>query len=173
MNEVLEVLKREFQTIHTGRASTSLVEGVKVMSYGQPSPLKAVAHITVPEPNQIAITPWDKDQLSAIETAIRDANLGLNPVNDGHAIRVTIPPLTEERRKELTKQLQRMAEDARIALRDARRDAQESTRKDVESNQATEDDKFAVTKELDALIADYNGRIEEALKAKEAEVLKV
>ncbi len=170
MDEVLSKLGEEFQKIHTGRANPSLVEHVQVLSYGQPTPLKGVASITVPESNQIAITPWDKDMLGAIDTAIRDAGLGLNPVNDGNAVRITLPPLTQERRQELTKQVGKIAEEGRIALRDVRREAVDQVRGDAE---ATEDDKFEVTKQLDDLIGSYNGKVEAMVKAKEQELLTV
>ena len=170
MDEVLLRLSEEFQKIHTGRANASLVEHVMVSNYGQLVPLKAVASLTIPEPNQIAITPWDKDQLGAIDTAIREAGLGLNPTNDGKSVRVTLPPLTQERRQDLIKQVNRIAEEARIALRDLRRDAVDQVRQDPES---TEDDKFDVTKELDDLIGQYNDKVELAVKAKEQDLLIV
>ncbi len=170
MDEVIAKLGEEFGKIHTGRANPALIEHVMVMSYGQPMPLKGVASITVPESNQIAITPWDKDQLGAIDTAIRDAQLGFNPVNDGTAVRITLPPLTQERRQELVRQVGKIAEEGRIAMRDVRHEAIESVRRDAE---ATEDDKFGVTKQLDDLIGSYNGKIEAMVKAKEQELRTV
>ena len=170
MDEVITRVGEEFQKIHTGRANPGMVEHVMVMSYGQPTPLKAVGSITVPEPNQIAITPWDKDQLGAIDTAIRDAGLGLNPTNDGNAVRITLPPLTQERRQDLIKQVGKIAEEGRIALRDQRHEAVESVRGDAA---ATEDDRFQAVKQLDELIATYNGKIEALVKAKEHELMTV
>lgn len=170
MDEVIVRVSEEFQKIHTGRANPSLVEHVMVMSYGQATPLKAVGSITVPEPNQIAITPWDKDQLGAIDTAIREAGLGLNPTNDGNAVRITLPPLTQERRQELIKQVGKIAEEGRIALRDQRHEAVEAVRGD---QAATEDDRFQAVKQLDELIATYNGKIESLVKAKEQELMTV
>lgn len=173
MDEVIVRIGEEFQKIHTGRANPSLVEHVMVMSYGQPTPLKAVASVTVPEPSQLAITPWDKDQLGAIDTAIRDAGLGLNPTNDGNAVRIMLPPLTQERRQDLIRQVSKIAEEGRIALRDQRHEAVEMVRKDAVAGNATEDDKFQATKILDELIATYNGKVEALVKTKEQELLTV
>lgn len=170
MEEVLRRLTEAFGGIHTGRASTALVEKIEVSSYGQTMPLKAVASITVPEPTQIAITPWDKGQLVQIEAAIREADLGVGPVNDGNAIRLTFPPLNQERREQLVKQVRVIAEEARVALRTVRHDQLELIKKDDAS---TEDDKFQATKDFDKLIEEFNGKIEAAVKAKEAEILKV
>ena len=170
MDEVIEKLAEAFQTIHTGRANPSLVDSVMVLSYGQLMPLKGVANITIPESNQIAITPWDKDMLGAIDTAIRDAGLGLNPTNDGRAVRITLPPLTTERRQDLIKQAGKIAEEGRIALRDQRHGAVEAVRGDSE---ATEDDTFGAIEELDALIAKYNAKVEAMVKAKEQDLLIV
>ncbi|MBI4032308.1 ribosome recycling factor [Candidatus Berkelbacteria bacterium] len=170
MEEVIERLAEAFGGIHTGRASTALVEKIQVTSYGQSMPLKAVASITVPEPTQIAITPWDKGQLVQIEAAIREAEIGVSPVNDGNAIRLTFPPLTQERREQLVKQLKTIAEEARVALRTVRHEQLEAVKKDAET---TEDDKFQATKAFDKLIDEFNGKIEAAVKTKEAEILKV
>lgn len=170
MDEVIEKLGEAFQKIHTGRANPSLVEHVMVSSYGQLMPLKGVANITIPEASQIAITPWDKDMLGAIDTAIRDAGLGLSPTNDGNAVRISLPPLTQERRQDLIKQVSKIAEEGRIALRDQRHEAVESVRGDAA---ATEDDRFQAVKELDELIGKYNAKVEALVKAKEQELLTV
>ncbi len=173
MAEVLEKLEAEFANIHTGRPSTALFEKLQVSSYGTMVPLQSVASITIPEPNQVAITPWNIDQLQAIETAVRESDLNVNPVNDGKAIRVTFPPLTAERRQELTKQLGKIAEEARIALRDVRRDALDAIRSEEKAGNATEDDVFDVTKQLDELIDEKNRSIESIVEAKEKEILTV
>lgn len=170
MAEVLQKLQEEFNGIHTGRASATLVEKVQVSSYGQQLPLKSVATITVPEANQIAITPWDKGQLVQIEAAIRESDLNVNPVNDGTAIRVTFPPMTAERREQLIKEVSKIAEEARVALRNVRHDQLDAVKKDPDS---TEDDKFTATKEFDKLIDEHNDKVEQLVKEKEAEIRKV
>ena len=170
MDEVLKTLDEEFGGIHTGRASATLVEKIEVQSYGQAMPLKAVATISVPEPTQIAITPWDKGQLVQIEAAIRESDLNVNPVNDGSAIRLTFPPMTTERREALVKEIHKIAEEAKVALRNVRRDLLESVRKDPA---ATEDDTFDATKAFDALIEEYNGKVDTLVKSKEEDIRKV
>lgn len=173
MQTVIEVLKTELKNIHTGRASASLVEDIKVMSYGQPTPIKAIASISVPEATQVAIRPWSPDQIGAIELAIRESDLGVNPSNDGVTVRVNFPPLTEERRRDLVKKVKQIAEEARIELRNLRRHTQDELKKELDSGQATEDDKFKVTKDLDEMIGKFNNEVEEVIKLKEAEILKV
>jgi len=173
MAEVIERLQAEFGNIHTGRPSTGLFEKLQVSSYGTMVPLQSVASITIPESNQVALTPWNNDQLQAIETAVRESDLNLSPVNDGKAIRVIFPPMTTERRQELTKQLGKIAEEARVALRDVRRDAVYAIRKGEKSGNATEDDVFDVTKQLDDLINGYNQRVEQEVEKKEQEILTV
>lgn len=173
MATVIEVLTAELKNIHTGRASASLVEDLTVMSYGNPTPMKAVASISVPEATQVAIRPWNSDELSAIEAAIREADLGVNPSNDGVMVRVNFPPLTTERRQELVKKIKQIAEEARIELRNIRRRAQDELKKDFDAGEATEDDKFSINKKLDEMIARFNDKIEEILKVKEEEILKV
>lgn len=170
MDEVIQKLDEAFKGIHTGRASTTLVENIQVSSYGQSMPVKGLASLTIPEPSQIAITPWDKGQLSQIEAAIRDSDLGVGPVNDGNAIRVTFPPMTAERREALKKQVHKIAEEARIALRNLRHEALDSIKKAIAAETATDDDKFSLQKELDKLIEDYNGKIEGLVKGKETEI---
>lgn len=173
MKVVIEVLANELKKVHIGRANTGLVENILVSAYGQPTPIKALANISVPEPNQIAITPWDKDQLGAIETAIRESELSLSLVNDGNAVRVTLPPMTEERRQELVRQINKMVEEARIELRNLRHEALEKLKKEVEAGEATEDDKYKITQELDELIKKYNDEADKIARDKEAEVMKV
>lgn len=170
MDEVIARLDEAFAGIHTGRASATLVEKLMVSSYGQLLPLKSVATITVPEPTQIAITPWDKGQLVQIEAAIRDSDLSVSPVNDGSAIRVTFPPMTAERREQLIKELHKIAEEARVAMRTVRHTQLELVKKDPAS---TEDDKFTATKEFDKLIEEYNGKVDGLVKSKEEEIRKV
>lgn len=170
MEEVVQKLDTEFGGIHTGRASATLVEKIQVSSYGQMMPLKAVGTITVPEATQIAITPWDKGQLTQIEAAIRESDLNVSPINDGSAIRIVFPPMTTERREALVKEVSKIAEEAKVALRNVRHEFLDKVKKDPE---ATEDDKFTATKEFDDLIEEFNGKIEALVTAKEAEIRKV
>ncbi len=170
MAEVTSKLDEAFKGIHTGRASTTLVENIPVSSYGQTMPVKALASLTVPEPTQIAITPWDKGQLTQIEAAIRESDLSLSPINDGNAIRVTFPPMTAERRATLTKQVHKIAEEARIALRTLRHEALAAMKKSIAAETATDDDKFSLQKELDKLIEEANARVESLVKTKEVEI---
>lgn len=173
MDKVIEILSDALKNIHTSRASTALVENIEVSAYGQNMAIKTMAQISIPEPTQIAIIPWNKDQLGAIETAIRESDLGVNPVNDGNAVRINLPPLNEERRLEVVKQVKKIAEEARVELRNLRHQAQDLLKKDIEADKATEDDKFKITKELDDLIGKYNGQIEDLTKRKESEIMTV
>lgn len=170
MNEVIARLDEEFAGIHTGRASTTLVEKITVNSYGQMVPIKSIASLSVPEPTQVAITPWDKGQLVQIEAAIRESDLGINPTNDGHAIRLVFPSMTAERREQLVKELHKIAEEARVAMRNVRHEQLEVVKKDPAS---TEDDKFDAIKQFDKLIEEYNGKVDALVKAKEEEIRRV
>jgi len=170
MDEVIQRLDEEFAGIHTGRASATLVEKIMVNSYGQMVPLKSVGSISVPESTQVAITPWDKGQLVQIEAAIRESDLGVNPVNDGNAIRVNFPAMTAERREQLVKEINKIAEEARVAMRGVRHEQLDAVKKDPAS---TEDDKFTATKEFDKLIEEYNGKVDGLVKAKEEEIRRV
>lgn len=173
MKTVIEMFQAELKNIHTGRASATLVEDITVMSYGQPTPIKGIASISVPEATQVAIRPWSPDQIGAIETAIRESDLGVSPSNDGVTVRISFPPLTEERRRDLIKKVRQIAEEARIELRNLRRHTQDELKKELDAGQATEDDKFKITKDLDEIISKFNNQIEEIVKAKEVEILKV
>ncbi|MBI2589936.1 ribosome recycling factor [Candidatus Berkelbacteria bacterium] len=170
MKEVIEKFSGELAGIHTGRASTTLVEKIEVESYGQRLPLKAIATINVPEPTQIAIVPWDKGQLVQIEAAIRESDLSVNPTNDGQAVRINFPPMTQERRGELTKLVKKIGEEAKVALRTIRHDLLEEVKKDPA---ATEDDKFSAIKDFDKLVEEHNLRVDQLVKDKEAQILKV
>ncbi len=168
--KVFDFLKKEFASLQTGRASAALVEDIHVESYGQRMPLKHVANISLPGPQEIMIDPWDKSQLSAIEKAIRDnADLKLNPVNTGAAIRLNIPPLTEERRKDIVKVVHQKAENARVSIRQIRHTAHDALKND----ELSEDELKRHEKELQNHVDDANGKIEELTKHKEAEVMKV
>lgn len=173
MDKVVADLQHEMAGIRTGRASVNLLEAVRVDYYGTPSPLSHVATLHVPEPSLITLQPYDVSQIGAIEKAIRAADLGLNPANDGKLIRVPVPPLTEERRKDLVKKLHHVAEEHRVAVRNIRRDSNESVKKLLKDKAISEDeDKRAhdeIQKMTDALIQ----KIDQLSKVKEKEILEI
>jgi len=173
MNKALESLDRDFSKLRTGRASTSLVEDLLVEYYGTPTPLQQIASVSVPDSRTIAIQPWDRNAFSAVEKAIQKSDLGLNPVNDGKIVRINIPALTEERRKDLAKVAKRYTEEARVAVRNVRRDANEALKKKVKDKDITEDEQrhgqTEVQKLTDAMIA----KADAALVAKEKEIMEI
>ena len=173
MISALEHLKEQFKTLRTSRASTSLVENIMVDYYGTKTPLKQMAQITVAMPNQIIIQPWDKNSLGDVESAIRNSELNLNPVNDGNVIRLTLPPLTEERRRELTKIASSYAEEAKISVRNSRGEAWDIIQDKVKSSELTEDDKFDLKEELQGLAEKYDKEIDNIAKEKEAEIMQI
>lgn len=162
-------LNKRFATVRAGRANPSSLDGVVVDYYGSMTPLKQLATISVPEANQLLIKPFDKSCLSAIEKAILTSNLGYNPGNDGETIRIVIPALTEERRKELTKQVKSIAEDAKVSIRNNRHEALEL----VEAEELPEDIEKSMEKEIQELVNLYNKKIEELLKGKEQELMTI
>jgi ribosome recycling factor len=166
-------LKVEYAKLQIGRASSALIEDVKVEAYGTMQPLKGCASISVPDPKTIQIQPWDKGILNQIDVAIQNAGLNLNPVNDGNFIRINIPPLTEERRTELTKYVHKLAEDAKISVRNARQIAHEAFKK-LESDKAiSEDDMHHSNKQLQDEVDKSNKEIDELAKAKETDIMTV
>jgi ribosome recycling factor len=173
IDATLEDLRRDLQKIRTGRASVGMLDGVRVNYYGTPTPLTGVATLSVPEPRMITIKPWDKNVIKDIEKAIRDANLGFNPMNDGDFIRIPIPPLTEERRKEIAKQVRSKGEEHKVAIRNERRDANEMLKDLLKEKEISEDDNKRagekVQKETDAGVA----RVDEIIQKKEKEVMEV
>jgi ribosome recycling factor len=169
----MEFYKEELGKLRTGRASTSLVEGLMVDYYGTKSPIKQVASISTPEARTIMISPWDKDNLVNIEKAVRESQLNLNPINDGQVIRINIPALTEERRKELVKVLNQKTEDARIAVRKIREDLWDEIQDLEKSGKIGEDDKFAGKDKLQKVVDEYNSKIEGIRDKKEEEIMTV
>lgn len=169
----LEHFQAELQKLRTGRASATMVEDLLVDYYGAKSPLKQLASVTIPEPRTIAISPWDKSTLPAIEKAIRESELNLNPNNDGQLIRITVPALNEERRKDLVKVLNQKSEEARIAIRKHREEAWEEIQSLAKEGKIGEDDKFKGKDDLQEVINEYNEKIEEIRKVKEKEILTV
>jgi ribosome recycling factor len=172
MKKALESVTREFLEIRTGRASPALVEGLHIDYYGTLTLLKQLASISVPDAHLIAIQPWDPTAIPEIEKAIMKSNLGINPSNDGKLIRLSIPPLSKERRQELVKVVHDMAEEGRVSLRTIRRDAKEALEKLEKDKAIPEDDKFRGIDELQKLIDKYTGRVDELLKNKEKEILE-
>ena len=173
MQKTVEDLGREMGSIRTGRASISILEPVRVDYYGTPTPLNQVANLSVPEPALILIQPWDVSQISAIERAILTSDLGLNPSNDGKVIRLTIPALTEERRKELVKHLHHIVEQHRVAVRNLRRDGNEAVKKLVKDKVISEDAQRRAQDEIQKLTDETIKRLDDASKAKEHEILEI
>lgn len=173
MEKTLGVLKNEFQKIRTGRATTSILDGVKVDYYGNPSTISQVATLAIPEPRTITIAPWEAKMIGPIEKAILNANIGLTPGNDGKIIRLNLPPLTEDRRKEIVKELKKKAEDDKVALRNIRRDAMDKLKKLEKDKAITEDELKKYEKEVQDTTKSYEARIDEAVAHKEKEVMEV
>ena len=169
MDKAVEALEKRFTTVRAGRANPSSLDGIMVEYYGSMTPLKQLATISVPEARQLLIKPFDKSCLSAIEKAILASNLGYNPGNDGETIRIVIPELTEERRRELAKQVKAMAEDAKVTVRNLRRDGLE----DVEKLELPEDQEKGMEKDIQDMVNEYNKKIEALTKEKEQELLTV
>lgn len=170
MQEAIDKLNDSLKTLHTGRASTMLVEDLTVEQYGARQPLRNVATIATPDATLITITPWDKSILGAIEAAVRNSGRNLNPSNDGTMVRIALPPMSQERREEMVKLVNKMAEETRVALRNVRKDAWEQVQNEVKSSVLTEDDKYVGEKDLNKMIDDFNAKVAELVAAKEKEV---
>jgi ribosome recycling factor len=173
MEKAMSDLQHAMATIRTGRASISLLDNIRVDYYGTPTPLNQIGNLHVPEPTLITVQPWDVSQIGAIEKAIRASDLGLNPANDGKLIRIPIPPLTEERRKELVKRLHGVAEDHRVAIRNIRRDANEATKKLLKDKKIAEDEERRGLDEIQKMTNGYMDRLDQAAKNKEKEILEI
>ena len=173
MQSAITALDRELDTVRTGRARPALVETLKIDYYGAPTPLNQVATINAPESRMITIQPWDKTQLGAIEKAIQKSDLGLNPTNDGNIIRLVIPALTEDRRKELAKLVHKKTEDGRVAVRNVRRDSLEELRKLQHDKEISDDDERRAQDRLQKLTDKYVAEIEKHGQTKEQELLEV
>jgi len=170
MKKTVEATQREFSVVRTGRASTALVESLKVDYYGAPTPLRQVASISTPDARLVMIQPWDKNALADIERAILKSEIGITPTNDGKSIRLTIPPLTDERKAELDKVMKRTAEDGRVSLRTCRHSAVEHIRKLEKDKVITEDERFNSLEETQKLTDKYIKEIDDLLAAKEKEI---
>jgi ribosome recycling factor len=173
MDKVLSDLQHEMAGVRTGRASVSLLDNVRADNYGTPTPLNQLATLHVPDATMITVQPWNVSQIGAIEKAIRGSELGLNPSNDGKLIRVPIPALTEERRKELVKKVHHIAEDHRVALRNVRRDSNEHIKKLLKDKLISEDEERRALDETQKLTDNYIQRLDQAVKTKEKEVLEI
>ncbi|MCI1984148.1 MAG: ribosome recycling factor [Bifidobacteriaceae bacterium] len=173
MGKSVESTKENFSGIRTGRANPALLNGITVDYYGAPTPLKQMATIGVPEPRTLAVTPFDQSQAAAVEKAIRDSDLGVNPNRDGNVIRVTLPELTEDRRKDYVKLAKTKAEDGKVAIRNIRRKTKESVEAQVKDGALGEDEGDRLLKELDVTTKKFSDEIDSLLAAKEKEILEV
>jgi ribosome recycling factor len=173
MSKALEDFQAELATVRTGRASVSLLEHIKVDYYGTPTPLNQVATLGVPEPHLLTVQPWDASLLAAMDKAIRSSDLGLNPMNDGKILRVPIPALTEERRKELVKHLHKVLENHRLAVRNIRRDANEAFKKLLKDKKISEDDEKRSLEEVQKLTDEFIEKLDAQGKVKEKEIMEM
>lgn len=170
MKKTVEAAHREFNTIRTGRASVALVEGLRIEYYGQEVPLKQIAGISTPDARLIVIQPWDPTALGGIEKAVLRSDIGITPSNDGKVIRLSVPPLTHERREELVKLIRKMAEDGKVSLRTARHAANEAIDKLEKEKKISEDEKFNSHKDTNKLIEKYSEEVDKLFKSKEEEI---
>lgn len=173
MDSAIDALDHHFNTLRTGRASTALLDDIRVEAYGQQMPLNQVASISTPDARSISVQPWDKGQLALIDRAIAASDLGLTPMNDGTRIILNIPPLTEERRKELVKKAHHMAEEARVAIRNVRRHTKDHFEKANKNKEMTDDEKSVVLEDLQKLTDKHIARVDEHMKKKEKEIMEV
>lgn len=173
MDKALEAMRREFGSIRTGKATPAILDSVRVEAYGSQVPLNQVATVSIPEPRMIIIQPWDQGMVGPIERGIQMADLGLNPSNDGKVVRLPIPPLTEERRKDFVRMLHKMAEEGRIAVRQARKDANEDIKQRQKNGDLSEDEARREQDDVQKITDQHVEKIEELLRHKEAEILEV
>lgn len=173
MQKAVEALRKDLQAIRTGRASAGLIDHVRVDYHGTPTPINQVGNVTVPESRLIVIQPWERSLLSAIEKAIQKSDLGLTPANDGSVIRLALPQLTEQRRKELTRLVQKRVEEGRVAIRNVRRDSQDDLNKLKKNHEASEDEIRRATEQLQKSTDQFIGEVDKAGKDKEAELMEV
>lgn len=173
MEKALGAVKRDFATVRAGRANAGMLDRIQVDYYGSPTPINQLANVTVPEPRMLVITPWDKTSLADIERAIIKSDLGITPTNDGTVIRLTIPQLTEQRRQELAKQVKKMAEEGRVAMRNIRRDVNDSLKKLEKAGDISEDDSRRAQEKVQNVTDRFIGDIDKLLTAKEQEILEV
>jgi ribosome recycling factor len=173
MKKAIQVIKEELSHIRTGRASSALVENIKVEYYGIPTPLKEIANISIPEADLIVIQPWDKNCVNDVEKAIWKEDIGLTPNNDGNVIRLSIPPMTEERRKEMAKIVKKETESSKVAIRNVRREINDKIKKMEKDSEISEDKSKELFKEIQELTDNYTKKIDDIYKLKESEIMKV
>ena len=173
MNKTVEVLERDYKSIRAGRANASVLDRINVDYYGAPTPIQQMAAISIPEPRVLMISPWDASTLKTIEKAILTSDIGINPQNDGRVIRLSFPPLTEERRKEIVKEVKKVSEDSKVAVRNTRRDAIEKLKALKKSNAITEDDVTNGEKKIQNLTDKYCKEIDDLSASKEKEILEI
>ena len=173
MEKALEALRREFSGVRTGKASPALLDTVRVEAYGSMLPVNQVGQVSAPEPRMLTVVPYDKSLIKAVERALRESDLGLNPSNDGNLIRIPLPALTEERRREYVKLLHRYAEEGRVAVRQARQHANDDIKKRQKDGELTEDEMRRKQEQVQKLTDEYVHKVDDLLKKKEAEVLEV
>ncbi len=173
MEKSIEAFKHEMAKIRTGKATTALLDGIKVDYYGAMTPLNQVANVSVLDPHTLNVTPWDKTMLEKIDKAILQAELGLNPISDGTNLRIPVPPLTEERRKELVKLVKKFAEDAKIAIRNIRRDAKDHVKRQEKNKEISEDQMHDLEEEIQKLTDEHIKRIDELFAEKEKEIMEI
>lgn len=172
MEKSLTALERDLKKIRTGRASTGLLDGIRVDYYGTPTPLNQMASVSVPEARLLLIQPWDVQVISDIEKAILKSELGVTPMNDGKVIRISMPPLSEERRRDLVKVVKKIAEEAKVALRNVRRDANDMLKDLKKEKEISEDEQFRAQDEVQKITDDYIKKVDETVDAKEKEILE-
>ena len=173
MIKTTEVLSAQFDTVRAGRANAAVLDQIEVDYYGSPTPIRQIASISSPDPRSLLIQPWDASTLKLIEKAILTSELGINPQNDGRAIRLVFPQLTEERRKELAKQVRKYGEEAKIAVRNLRRDAMDKFKKEQKQGELTEDDLKDIEKDMQKLTDDYTKEVDKLTTAKEKELFEI
>jgi len=173
MEKALEALQKDFSKLRTGRASTTLVEDVQVDYYQMPTPLNQLASISIPDSRTILIQPWDKSSMGNVEKAIMKSELGLNPINDGKTIRINIPPLTEERRKELAKIAKKYTEDTKVAIRNIRREANDALKKRKNNKEISEDDMYSGQEDVQKITDEFVSKAEKAKEDKEKEIMEL
>lgn len=173
MQKTLQALRKDLSTIRAGRAMPGLLDKITVDYYGQPTPINQMAGVNVPDARTIIIQPWDKSTLKTIEKAIQASDLGINPQNDGVVLRLIIPPLTEQRRRELSKMVEKKGEEAKVALRNIRRDANDDTKKQQKAGEITEDDEKEVLEEIQKLTEKYIKEVDSIIDTKKKEIMEV
>lgn len=173
MHKTIEVMQTEFTTVRAGRANASVLDQIKVDYYGAPTPIQQIASISAPDPRTLIIQPWDASSLKLIERAIQSSDLGINPQNDGRVIRMAFPQLTEERRKDLVRQIHKYGEESKVAIRNIRRDAMEKYKAQRKKSEITEDDLKDIEKDMQKLTDDYIKKVDDLVSIKEKELYEI